>query len=220
MPIFSKLPKIIFSTSTRHSGEIRVVDFGPIRRLLVGGLVQSVSLNEENLEAKVWGRLARPTFDLPANPKVLMLGLGGGTTAHLLNKNFQPSLIRVVEIDPQIIEIAKNYFDLEKIPNLEVVNGDAFKYLAMLGEKFDYVIVDLYVGKHFPSQGFEKGFYENSQNILSENGGCVVNRIFGQGEKRERELYLNLLKQIFPKVDEQIIPGTAHFKNHLYFAQS
>lgn len=220
MKLISKLPQVIYSSFTQYSGEIRVVDFGSIRRLLVGGLVQSISLNEVNLEGKVWGRLAQPPFDLPENPKVLMLGLGGGTTAHIINKTLSPSLIRVVENDPQIIEIAKNYFDLEKIDNLEVVNQDAFKYLETLGEKFNYVIIDLYAGKDFPKEGSEISFYQNIQKVLGKSGGFVVNRIFAEDEKNSRGDYFNLLKQIFPQVSEQVIPGTNHFKNYLYFARA
>ncbi len=217
MTIFPKLPQVIYTAFTQHSGEIRVVDFGAVRRLLVGGLVQSVGLNEDNLEVKVWSRLIEPPFELPKNPKVLMLGLGGGTTAHLLSANLRPSLIRAVEIDPQIIYIAQNYFDLGKIPNLEVVNADAFKYLETLGEKFDYVIVDLYAGKYFPGQGSEAKFYKNIQKILVAGGGGVVNRIFSEDEKSDGEIYFNMLKQNFPQVTEQVIPGTTHFKNYLYF---
>lgn len=219
MKIFPKLPQVVYSAFTQYSGEIRVVDFGPIRRLLMGGLVQSVSLNEENLATKVWSLLSQPPFELPVNSKILMLGLGGGTTAHILNKKHQPSLIRAVEIDPQIIKIAKEYFDLEKIPNLEVVNQDAFKYLETLGEKFDYVVVDLYAGKDFPKEGSEINFYQNIQKILSSGGGCVVNRIFSEDETASRLSYFDLLKQTFPRVVEQVILGTTHFKNYLYFSQ-
>src|SRR3989344_4558518 len=98
MKIFSEIfPTTILETYSPFSGKIRVVDFRGEKRLMIGDLVQSVSLNGTPIGHKVWGRLAAYPFKSRKVATVLILGLGGGTVAHLISRSLKPSKIVAAE---------------------------------------------------------------------------------------------------------------------------
>ena len=111
---------------------------------------------------------------------VLILGLASGTLAKIINKKFKSAKITGVEIDPVMIEIGKKYFDLDKIPNLKILNIDAEKYSPK--ERFDLVLVDLYLGDKPPSFLYSHKYLKK----LRKMGKLVIiNHLFYDSRKRE-----------------------------------
>ena len=47
----------------------------------------------------------------------------------------------LVEIEANIIEIANQYFDLDKIGNLEIVIGSVFKFALKIKFLYDLIII-------------------------------------------------------------------------------
>jgi len=75
----------------------------------------------------------------------LLLGLGGGTVAHLLVRRFGPLPITGVDTSAEIIGLARGEFALAQLP-LTVVRADALQYVHSTDARFGYVAVDLYRG--------------------------------------------------------------------------
>ena len=83
---------------------------------------------------------------LPPRPEVLLVGLGGGTQVHLLYRLSEPRSITVIERDPVIVRIARQWFGLDRVGKLEMVCADAetaVAGLARTGRRFDYVMEDV-----------------------------------------------------------------------------
>ena len=216
----SFFPTVIHSTFTSFSGEIEVLEVEGRRRLVVGHLVQSVNKDYPGIWEKVWGQLLNFPYPLKSNPTVLILGLGGGTVAHLANRKFLPSKIMAVEIDPSIIEIARKFFALAEIKNLEVANRDAFDFIKDdLAERWDLVVVDIYAGQSFPFEALRPEFYRNLKEKLNLSGIISINRIFHDDQKSERQEFTRLLMDVFGKVSEKFIESPVPTKNYLYYAQ-
>jgi hypothetical protein len=85
----------------------------------------------------------------------LMLGLGAGAGVIALLSNFSKLHITVVEIDPEIIEIACRYFPLlaqyVDSGRLNIICQDAFSFVqthsqAHPSTHFDFAIIDIYQG--------------------------------------------------------------------------
>ncbi len=111
---------------------------------------------------------------------VLILGLATGTLAKILVKRYKGVKVTGVEIDPVMIEIGKKYFDLDKIPNLKILNIDAEKYSPK--ERFDLVLVDLYLGDKPPSFLYSHKYLKK----LRKMGKLViVNHLFYDTKKKE-----------------------------------
>ncbi len=127
------LPKTIYKTTSDLSGPIRVKKRGNELRLLVGGLTQSVYVlnnNWRSFSESYWykaAELVAEKTDVP--PQGLILGLGGGSFAHLITQMLGRFPLVGVEYDSEIIEIGNKYFDLDTLKHLEILEGDAFELL-------------------------------------------------------------------------------------------
>jgi len=106
--------------------------------------------------------------------KVAILGLAGGVIGKELH-HFHPSLeIDGVEIDPKVIEVAKEYFELEETINVFV--EDARIFIDQAKGKYDFVIVDtfsneLYIPFYMTTVEFFRSVHEhlNADGIVGMN---------------------------------------------------
>ncbi|MBI3955395.1 methyltransferase domain-containing protein, partial [Candidatus Gottesmanbacteria bacterium] len=81
----------------------------------------------------------------------LVLGVGGGTVIKELINNCPLINIKGVEIDPVMLKIGRKHFGLETHKNIELVAQDAVDFIAKEhGNKYDLIIVDLYLGLFNP----------------------------------------------------------------------
>ena len=62
-------------------------------------------------------------------PRVLIVGLGGGGLASYINSHFEKVKIDVLEIDEAIVRVAKDQFGFHTSERLNVVSGDGQKYI-------------------------------------------------------------------------------------------
>ncbi|HLS19952.1 MAG TPA: hypothetical protein VK090_09095, partial [Paracoccaceae bacterium] len=82
----------------------------------------------------------------PKVESVLEIGLGGGRTASYLDI-FMPELsIHSVELDPVVIEMAEEYFDLRPDGNFTVEAVDGRIHLMRSSAQHDVILVDAYRG--------------------------------------------------------------------------
>jgi len=152
------------------------------------------------------------------DPKVLVLGLGGGTAVHLISRRFSPALIQVAEIDGAVIDVARKFFDLDKVANLKVEKADAVDFVASSSpDLFDLIVVDIYLGSAFPTEASKEPFFRNLKKKLKTGGTVSINRIFYDHEEEVRENFKKILSNIFGGVEERVMPGKTSMKNYLYF---
>ncbi|OGY24592.1 MAG: hypothetical protein A2Y57_01945 [Candidatus Woykebacteria bacterium RBG_13_40_7b] len=190
-------PKILFEGESDFSREIRVIDSGGVRKLLVDSYVQSVSLNSSGKVTGYWNTVMEIVQEQLKNPKkILILGLGGGTLVKLFNNKFQIEKIDGVEVDPKIVEIAKNYFWLSD-PNLNIKVGDAINYVRRKVDDYDAIMVDLYLGGNLLEATGKQEFFENLAKNLKKGGLVMLNRIYDFASKEKTLEAYHLLKRVF-----------------------
>lgn len=131
----------------------------------------------------------------------LVLGVAGGTVIELLQKQFPTILITGVELDPVMIEIAREHFVLQDFHNIHLVKDDAVKFVAnKMTKRFDLIVVDLYVKEFNPPESRTPQFINHVKEHLNPKGTVLYNAHY-QGEKEYQEL-LTLMKQEFSTVTE------------------
>lgn len=130
------------------NGEVKVVDRGRERLLLLDERCHSFGItagNDAELYREYWGSLHRIPFPVRTQPRLLMCGLGGGTGLRVLARELQPQSITVLELDPVIVEVARQHFDIDSLANLTIRSGDAqelCEHLAAQPERFDVIVED------------------------------------------------------------------------------
>ncbi len=166
------------------------------RALFVDGVVQSVAAADALRGPGYW-----PAMLPDVRPRrALLLGLGGGTIAHLLVRRFGSLPLIGVEADPEVLAVARAEFDLT-LPALTVVQGDAVEYVATCAERFDYICVDLYRGAEPERRVYARPFLRQLRALLLP-GGLVVFNLFRDGRTARR---LHRLRQMFPYATREII---------------
>jgi spermidine synthase len=95
----------------------------------------------------VWDALALSVLALPPRRRraVLLVGLGGGSVARVLRALAPDARIVGVEIDPDVVAAARDQLGLDAM-GIEVVLGDARRFLATDRRRYDLIVEDVFVG--------------------------------------------------------------------------
>ena len=121
----------------------------------------------------------------PGFKNALMIGGAAYSFPKDYIKSYPEATIDVVEIDPELTELAKKHFRLKEHPNLRIFHEDGRTFLNRTDEKYD-----LYYGDAFKSI-YSIPFHlttteavEKISNRLNENGVAMVNILASiSGEK-------------------------------------
>lgn len=182
-------PKVIEEFKSKYSGQIQVKQDGPHKYVSVGNLTQSGGLVKEVWQPviKKYGKKGKCW---------LILGLAAGTVAKLIP---QPFKIIGVEIDPLMLKIGRQYFDLDQVPNLKILNIDAKDYLLKTQDRFDFVLVDLYLGDQCPDFVYTKRFLGQLKKLglPARNRSMSRDRIDPEGERQDKAGQLVIINHLF-----------------------
>jgi spermidine synthase len=126
---------------------------------------------------------------------VLAIGLGGGSIPKYIH-HFLPEIsLRVVEINPQIIRIARSHFELpEDDTRLQVIEGDGILYLQEHRATTQVVMIDAFDSKGIPSDMCTQEFFDSCAASLTNDGILVINL---WGSDRNFDVYLQRIEQSF-----------------------
>ena len=142
---------------------------------------------------------------------ILVLGVAGGSVIKTLTDEIHyKGKITGVEIDPDIIKMANEYFKLKEIPNLDIVIEDAYAYVLKTNAKYDLIIIDIFQDTTMPGFLFEKVFIERIGSLLKTKGFILFNTMILKESDNIRNLqYLNDFDEkefkirTIPRVEQQ-----------------
>lgn len=132
--------------------KIRVRKRGTVRTLLFvdakgGEFRQSqVDLARPAYLLFQYTRMMFASYLLAPQPKrALIVGLGGGAMVHYLRK-YDPALVLdVVELDPKVIELARELFAVKPGDHLALHEGDGLVYLRDSKASYDAIYLDAFL---------------------------------------------------------------------------
>jgi hypothetical protein len=176
---------------------VEVKQTGQGRTLKVEGTFASWYEPGSVVTGSVWDAIAAPVLALPPERrrKVLILGLAGGSAARVVRAIAPDAQIRGVELFPEIIEAAREHFDLDAL-NLDLVIGDALEFLREDTDHYDLILEDVFVGVgrsvHKPGWLPTPG-HELSRERLAPDGLLVSNTLDEANEVKRS------MRKLFPK---------------------
>ena len=130
--------------------------------------------------------------------RVLMIGLGAGLVSTYLGQSMPDVQIDVVEIDPEIVSVAKKYFGLQETEKVHFAESDGRVYLNRHKDQYDLIVLDAYRDVGVPFHLLTKEFYGIVKDHLAP-GGTVVSNLYG-GTKLYTSTVVTL-RAVFPTVD-------------------
>jgi spermidine synthase len=139
------------------------------------------------------GLLAIGKSEINKMNSVLVLGVAGGSVVKTLVTDFKfTKSITGVEIDPEIIEIANSYFDLDKVTNFKCIIDDAEQFVATSKNTYDLILIDIFKDTEMPEFLFQENFIRNSKLKLNKKGYILFNIMVLDASKKDKiENYLN-----------------------------
>jgi spermidine synthase len=136
----------------------------------------------------------------PSTRRVLFVGLGGGSAPKRMLRDFPDLKVRVVEIDPAVVDAARKWFAFPR--SIPVVIEDGRRYLERHDERYDVIAIDAYFADAIPFHLTTREFLETVRKRLTPGGVVVVNvigAVRGDGSKLLRS-FVRTYREIFPTV--------------------
>lgn len=107
---------------------------------------------------------------------ILILGVAAGSVIHTLRDDFDNQApITGIELDANVLEIARKHFNLDTCSNLNLIIGDAFEFVLKTKEKYDLIIIDVFQDIKMPNFLFESFFVNRLGEIVSKGGMILFN---------------------------------------------
>ncbi|HEV8578090.1 MAG TPA: fused MFS/spermidine synthase [Thermoanaerobaculia bacterium] len=185
-------------------GQVAVVRLGRFLLLKHNGKTDASTAVKDNRTQLLTGHI--PLLFHPNPRRVLAIGLGGGFTLRALVHHPQPQRITAVEIDPLVVEAARQDFAafndraLED-PRVRLVTNDGRNFVDGTDERFDVITSEppnIWVAG--VSGLFTQEFYRSAADHLSA-GGILCQWIpLYEMEKKDFRIMLHTLTSVFPNV--------------------
>ncbi|MDO8429500.1 MAG: fused MFS/spermidine synthase [Candidatus Daviesbacteria bacterium] len=211
---------------SRVSGKIAVFKKWNGEKLLtINGFAQSVSVEDRSIKKSYWYKISE--LALKRSPQnILFLGLGAGSMNQIiysLNKEVKQT---VIELDPSIIDISQEFFEIDKIKSLKIIQADAFKVIRdpkkfALNLKFDVVIIDLYNGEppYVSPYSSQSAFVTQITKLITPQGCLIFNRPDHSPEARQiNQKLINYLSSKFKIVETYPVTDPRGYKNNAVVA--
>lgn len=138
--------------------------------------------------------------DDPVPRNALLIGSAGGTVARQLTTAYGPIPIEGVEIDPAIVQVAREYFATDELPNLAVTVADGRYALKASDATYDLIGVDAYRQPYIPFQLTSREFFEEISAHLTPHGVTVVNAGRSATDFRLVDALASTMRDVFPYV--------------------
>ena len=136
-----------------------------------------------------------------------IVGLAAGTTARQATAVFGEIPIDGYEIDPVIIEVGQEYFDINQ-PNLNPIAEDGRVGLAQSDQQYTVIGIDAYRPPYIPWHLTTQEFFGEVSERLDENGVLVINIGRAPEDRRLIEGLVATVGTVFPSVYVMDIPDT------------
>ena len=197
--------QIVHQTQTPYQ-ELEVTDLGDTRTLYLDGQRHSaMDLNDPDRHVFSYTRYFHMPYLFVDDPdeidRVLFVG-GGGFTGPKRFVSEYDAAVDVVEIDPEVIDTAEEYFAVEESDQLTVYNDDGRKFLRETDHTYDLIVLDAYKKDKVPFQLTTVEFMQLANDRLSADGMLFANLISaptGPASEFYRAEY-RTMEQVFPQV--------------------
>ena len=197
--------RVVYETQTEYQ-ELRVVDLGDTRTLYLDGQRHS-AMDREDPTRHVFEYTRH--FHLPylfaEDPdeidRVLFVGGGGFSGPKRFLEEYDAT-VDVVEIDPEVVRVAREYFRVPESDRLNVYEQDGRRYLRETDRTYDLIVLDAYKRDKVPFHMTTVEFMRLVRSRLSADGVLVANLISaptGPASKFYRAEH-RTISRVFPQV--------------------
>jgi predicted membrane-bound spermidine synthase len=131
--------------------------------------------------------------------RIAILGNGAGTVARAYGHFFPETAVDAVEIDPELTELGRRFFDLRN-PRMRTYAEDARPWLRRSDGGYDAIMVDAYRQPYIPFYLATREFFELAAERLAPGGVVIVNVGHPEGGDELERVLGRTMAEAFPTV--------------------
>ena len=206
---------VIHETESQYN-YIQVLERGNETLLILneGHAIHSIYDPTEPLTRGPWDYfMIAPYFVPDTAPEdvdsLLMIGLAAGTVSYQFTEAYGPIDIDGVEIDPEIVDVGREYFAMNQ-PNLNVIVADGRYFLEKTDKRYGIIGIDAYRQPYIPFHLTTAEFFEAVEEHLQDDGVAVVNAGRTEEDFRLVEVIASTMDHVF---DEVYLVDVENFNN-------
>jgi spermidine synthase len=203
---------VIFEKASPYGDVIVTEDASGLRTLLFNayGARQSVVKpgDPDHLELP-YARVALVGLAVCGEPRrILIVGLGGGTLPMILHKHYPGAVIDVAEINPDVVEVAKKFFDFREDEHLKVSVGDGRRFIENVSKPtYDLIVLDAFGGESVPQSLTTREFLQAVRKAILPSG-VVVGNVWNRSGNPQYDSMVRTYQEVFDDLYILDVSGT------------
>ena len=141
--------------------------------------------------------------------RIMIVGLGGGTMPMFLRHYYPYAAIDVVDIDPDVVSVAKQFFGFREDGNLHAHVGDGRKFVESVREPYDVVFLDAFGTRNVPPHLTTVEFLRAVKRSVKPTG-VVIGNIWGRASNPLYDSMVRTYQEVFDDLYIVDVPGTTN----------
>lgn len=172
--------ELLYETKSEYQ-HIRVIQQGGVRYLNFDGARETRMSVRNPLQGhfEYIEYFHMPWLWNPSIERALMIGLGGGSIQRQYLSYYPQVRVDSVEIDPEVVKVAKEYFNVPENKRHQIHVRDGRAFLENTQKNFDLIIMDAYggdaAGDSIPYRLATREFFQAGMAKLNPNGVMAYN---------------------------------------------
>ncbi|HZN24542.1 MAG TPA: fused MFS/spermidine synthase [Burkholderiales bacterium] len=146
---------------------------------------------------------------VPEPARILVVGVGGGTMPMFLRAYYPNASIDAVDIDPDVVHVAREYFGFREDERMKAHVGDGRAFVESAREPYDIIFLDAFGTRNVPPHLTTAEFMRAVRRAVKP-GGVVVGNIWGRGANPLFDSMVRTYQEVFDELYMLDVPGTTN----------
>lgn len=204
---------ILYEKPSAYNNIIVTEDSDGLRTLRFerGGARQTIGrLGQPEYLGFAYTKVAFVGLALAGEPRRMMIvGIGGGTMPMFLRKYYPDAVIDAVDIDPEVVHVAKEYFGLREDDRLKAHVGDGRAFVENARAPYDIIFLDAFGTRNVPPHLTTVEFMRAVRKAVNPTGVVVWN-IWGRPANPLYDSMVRTYQEVFDELYLLDVPGTTN----------
>ncbi|HEY0335719.1 MAG TPA: fused MFS/spermidine synthase [Burkholderiales bacterium] len=205
--------RVLYEKASAYNNIIVTEDENGLRvlRFEQNGARQSIAKpGDPTFLGFAYTRAAFVGLALASEPRrIMIVGLGGGTMPMFLHHYYPNATIDVVDIDADVVHVAKEYFGFREDDKLHAHIGDGRQFVESVREPYDLVFLDAFGARNVPPHLTTLEFMRAVRRAVRP-GGLVVGNIWGRAVNPLYESMVRTYQEVFEDLYILDVAGTSN----------
>ena len=145
----------------------------------------------------------------PEPSRMLVVGVGGGTMPRFLRRYYPNASIDAVDIDPEVVNVAREYFGYRDDERMRAHVGDGRQFVERTREPYDIIFLDAFGTRNVPPHLTTVEFMRAVRRAVKPTG-VVVGNIWGRPVNPLYDSMVRTYQEVFEDLYILDVPGTSN----------